>query len=197
LNKINFIQREDLLATSIGVVSTSCPNEKLETTLRWLDYGYTEEGFTYWNFGKEDVSYTMKNGKPVYTDLVTKDPMGLAGALNKYVGTTIYSVAIQAEDMNRQKNQPAAIAAVDTWVKNTEAEKHIYPTGVTMTTAESDEYTNLASQIGTYISEMALKFLTGDESLDKYDTFVKTLKKMGIDRMLEIRQTAYDRFLKR
>jgi putative aldouronate transport system substrate-binding protein len=31
------------------VITTNCPKEKLELVMRALDYGYTEEGFLYWN----------------------------------------------------------------------------------------------------------------------------------------------------
>lgn len=99
--------------------------------------------------------------------------------------------------MVKQKNAPESVAAVDLWVENNEMTEHLMPYGVTLTTEESTEYSSLATSINTYASEMALKYLTGEESLDNFDSFVETLNGMGLERVLEIQQAAYDRFLAR
>ncbi len=194
---VNTIQAEDTVSSYVATVSTSCTDEELETALRWLDYGFTEEGYLYWNYGTEGESYTMVDGKPVFTDTILAAPEGINEALIKYTGSYGAGIAIQATDMVKQKNKEAAVTSVDTWLKNNEHEKHLYPVGASMTTEESNEYGSIASSINTYVEEMSLKFMMGEESLDKYDEFVNTLVSMGVDRMLEIKQAAYDRFLER
>ncbi len=47
----------------------------------------------------------------------------------------------------------------------------------------------------TYATEMQAKLMTGQESLDKFDEYLSTIKKIGGARLLEIRQQQYDRFL--
>ncbi|MEA4889541.1 MAG: hypothetical protein VB070_08790 [Clostridiaceae bacterium] len=195
---VNYIQGEDMVSVYAAAITTSCPDEKLETAMRWLNYGYNEEGFMYWNYGTEGKTYTMVNGVPTYTDLLTKDPEGINMALSKYVGTVGTGLAMQAENMVRQKNAPASVAAVDTWTgQKNELFDHMYPAGVSLTTGESTEVSSLAAAIDTYASEMALKFFTGEESLNNFDQFVETLKGMNLERMLEIYQAAYDRFTAR
>ena len=44
---------------------------------------------------------------------------------------------------------------------------------------------------------MTVKFITGNESLDNYDTMVNTIKSMGIDNAIAVYQAALDRFNKR
>jgi len=44
---------------------------------------------------------------------------------------------------------------------------------------------------------MAVKYITGEESLDNFDDFLAKLDSMGLQRVLEIYQGAYDRFLAR
>jgi hypothetical protein len=39
--------------------------------------------------------------------------------------------------------------------------------------------------------------MTGEESVDNFDKFVEQLNSMGLPTLLEIHQTAYDRFLAR
>ncbi|MFQ9800972.1 MAG: hypothetical protein ACLR23_20890 [Clostridia bacterium] len=128
------IQGEDTISTYAAAVTTSCPDEKLELVLRWLDYGYTEEGYMYWNYGKEGESYTMVDGVPTYTELVTEDPEGINMALTKYVGTTGTGLAVQAENMVRQKNVPVCIEAVDTWTSKNQLSDHMYPSACSLST---------------------------------------------------------------
>ena len=47
-----------------------------------------------------------------------------------------------------------------------------------------------------YIEENLLSFVTGSKSLDEYDEFVETVKSMNIQRVIELKQAAYDRFNK-
>ncbi len=44
---------------------------------------------------------------------------------------------------------------------------------------------------------VALKFLTGEESLDNFDAFLAKLNSMDLDRYLEIKQESYKRFMVR
>ena len=45
--------------------------------------------------------------------------------------------------------------------------------------------------IKSYVDEMALKFVTGEVSLDKYPEYEEQLKKLGVDRLFEIMTEAY------
>ena len=51
------------------------------------------------------------------------------------------------------------------------------------------------TEIDTYIAEMVLKYITGAESLDTFDTYQQTLKDMGIEEAIELTQKAYDNLL--
>ena len=183
-----------------AVITTSCPDDKLETAMRVLDYAYTDEGHLYWNFGKKGVSWDYdENGEPAYTELVTKDPDGLNNAISKYGGATWSGSCIQATKLLYLKNSKASVEANDLWYyPNKEVTaKWVYPSGVTLTTEESNTLDELVSSLSTYVSEMAVNFITGAEPLDKFDQFVEQLNKMGLPTVLKIRQEAYDRFLAR
>ena len=53
-------------------ISTKAKNP--ERIIKWLDYMYSEEGAMLMNWGIENESYVIKNGKPEYTDAVLNDP---------------------------------------------------------------------------------------------------------------------------
>ena len=66
----------------------------------------------------------------------------------------------------------------------------------TYTPEEVSEMTTLNSDINGLTSEKTSKWVTGQESLDTYEDYKKQIKKMGVDRFIEIYQNGYDRWLK-
>ena len=65
------------------------------------------------------------------------------------------------------------------------------------TTDEATEFTNIMNDIKTYIKEEQVKFIMGTRSMDTFDDFINQIKSMKIDRAIEIKQGALDRFFDR
>lgn len=184
----------------VAVITKDCAEEKIGTALRLLDYAYTDEGSLYWNFGKEGTAWEYNDKHEVeYLPLVTEDADGLNNAISKYGGSTWSGSCIQLTRLLHLKNTETAIAANDTWFyeneKVTRADK--IPPGLTMSVDETNESADLRIALETYVSETATKFITGEQSLDTFDDYVAKMKEMGLERVLEIYQTAYDRFQSR
>ena len=51
------------------------------------------------------------------------------------------------------------------------------------------------TDIDTYVDEMTLKFIIGTESLDNWDSYVKTVYSMDLQDALDATQAAYDRYM--
>jgi hypothetical protein len=51
-------------------------------------------------------------------------------------------------------------------------------------------------ELQAYINEGLSKFLLGQTSLSEYDSFIKNVKEMGGDEMLEILERSYNNVLK-
>lgn len=188
------------IGSNVGVLSTSCSDEKVETAMRLLDYAYTKEGNLYWNFGKEGVSWEYDaDGNPAYTELVTGDKDGLNNAISKYGGSTWSGNCIQATRLLYMKNTQASIDANDTWYYNNldVTSSWALPRTLTFTSDESDELDELSNAISTYVSEQGVKFINGEASIDDFQSYLDTLNGMNLSRVLEIYQAAYDRYLAR
>lgn len=188
------------IGAMVACITGDCPEEKIETAMRLLDYAYTEEGFLYWNFGKQGVTWDYdENGEPAFLPVVTEDPDGLSAAISKYSGSTWSGSCIQATKLLYMKNSPESIEANNLWFYPNEdiAGKGKLPSGITLTADESDEITNIESALSTYVPEMCAKLITGEATAADWDNYVNELNKMGLPRALEIRQAAYDRFLAR
>ena len=75
----------------------------------------------------------------------------------------------------------------------TDAAKHMLP-AVTATPDEAEELAEMMSDIETYVEEMFVKFITGQEPLDNFGAFQDRLKQMGIERAIEIKQAGLARY---
>lgn len=168
---------------------------KLDKALKWLDWAYSEEGIRYWNFGTEGKSYELKDNQPVFTEEITKNSLGTIEALKKYTGNVDSGIGIQKQEVVNARMTPAALKAETDWYnQNDEAIATAYPLLVSYTTDESKELASITDTLNTFVSENCSKFMTGERSVDEIDDFVQEMKNQGLDRLLEIKQAAYDRY---
>ena len=59
---------------------------------------------------------------------------------------------------------------------------------------ESDRFARVMGDITTYVDTMFNKFVMGDEPISNFDAYIATLKKMGIEDAIKIRQAQLERF---
>ena len=66
---------------------------------------------------------------------------------------------------------------------------------VTVSEENTSEYSKLNGDISTYVSEMFVRYVTGLESLDTFESgYLATLESMNVDRVIELQQEALDEF---
>ncbi len=191
------------IGTHTGVVSKCTDEETMKLCLQALDYAYTQEGFLYWNYGTKGVSWDYnENGEPAFTALVNDDTD--TDPMTKYNGATWGSSCIQATNLLYLKNSQVAIEANDLWFYSVPAEVSSgwkWPSGTTFTTPESDELKLIAANLGTYSSESFANFVTGVQDIDDDSVWESYLaayeSQYNLERVLEIRQACYDRYLER
>jgi putative aldouronate transport system substrate-binding protein len=164
-----------------------------------LDFAYTADGFMYWNFGKEGVSWNWEDGRPIFSDLLHNDPNGIHGAMEMYVGSVWNGPTIQATEVLVQRNRPQSIEANNTWFYNNRAfsEFWVRPRGMALSAEESGRAEIIEGPLATYVNEMSIRFFTGAEPIDNYDDFVATMYSMGLEELLSLYQAAYERWLAR
>ena len=186
-------QKTLISENSAAVITSGCAENEIIAACKLLNYGFTQEGILYWNYGTEGVSYTInEEGKPVFTDAILKHQLGATEALKQYTGAWSAGVTVQQLDMVYQKNAPEAVEAVQKWMKNSVSRERRVPS-LLFEESERDILTDLESKVDTYIEEMALKFVTGQESLsDKnWESYKKQVKDYGEDKMMKYYREAY------
>ncbi|GIO39601.1 sugar ABC transporter permease [Paenibacillus antibioticophila] len=181
-------------------ITTACEN--LPEALAFLNYGYTKEGSMLYNFGIEGVSYTMEDGYPKYTDLVTNNPNGQPIATMGQYYTRAFKDGPFVQDkryFEQYMALPQQQESLKTWTKYakqvTQANKNYRGT---LTPDEVSQTTTKQNEINTYKDEMFLKWLMGKEDVDAtWDKYVEQIKKLGIEDIIQVRQAAYDRFIEK
>ena len=177
-----------------AIITPGCKNK--EAAVKFLNYGYTEAGHMLFNFGIEGESYTMEGDYPTYTDLILNNPDGLTKqqALAQYTRAWMDGPMVQDKRYSEQYSSlPQQQAALECWSTSDAALYNMPP--VTIADADSAEYSRIMSDINTYVSEMFVKYVSGLESLDTFETdYLPTLESLGVNRAIELQQAALDEF---
>ena len=174
--------------------SVAANSAVIPQVLELFNFMYSDEGSLICNYGQEGVSYTVNDdGSYSYTDAVLNHEMGMRMGMMVYV---MMGGPYKADVMRMINAYPplAYEASVECWSPETTDITSI-PGGVSLTTEESAEAANLLSDILTYAGTEITKYIMGDNSMDDYDTFTSTMEELGINRVVEIYQAAYDRYL--
>jgi len=173
-------------------ISTTC--EDIETTARWMDYMYSEEGNRVLKYGTEGITYEIINGEVKYTDFILNNPNEpnpetVLGFVTKNAN---WPQVISKDYVRTREAYETDI--LNTW--STKMEQYLMPS-VTFTEEEADYINKNFSNIDTYAREKITKYILGTEDLADYDSFTETLKQYGIEKVIEYRQAAYDRYTTR
>ena len=191
-----FISRAaDVRAANQAAITTAC--EDIEAAMRYLDFWYSEEGHMMKNFGIEGLSYEMVDGVPTYTDLILKNPDGLSvtAALGRYTRASKPTVGVI--DLQyyygywQMENQ---YDAMNTWNEHADNAVEVLLPAITHTPEESEEVAALTGPLSTYVQEELTNFIMGTRKMDDWDNFIKSVKGMQADRIVELKQAAYERY---
>jgi putative aldouronate transport system substrate-binding protein len=183
-----------------GGAAISSTNKHPVESMKWMDFWWSEEGLNLANFGIEGLTYNWTDdGFPQYTDLIMKNPDGLSpvNALSSYTadGAGGRFWPQDARYWRQMMALPEQYESGQRLANTGSAARTIPP--VTATDREARELASIINEIDTYRDEMLAKFIMGIEPLDKFDEYVQWMKRMGIDRAVELQQAALDRYQNR
>ena len=180
-------------------ISTAC--DDYTDLLRLVNWLYSEEGQFIYNWGEEGVSYELDaNGEPHWTDLIINNPDGLSYmfATYKYASGQATTFFPGVFDMEKgfYDPRPGQLEALETLSELTDG-AWIIDRGVQIPLELQTENASISTEMSTYADGEILKFILGDRSLDTYDDFLATVESMGLDRLTEIQQIAYDTYMEK
>ena len=206
-DKLHFRTTNTKNKGSDGIITTA--NKHIPETVKWFDYAYSDEGFLLFNYGVEKTSWDWKEGAvpdidkafypealksqnkfPQYNDFMLVNPDGSAfwDLISEY---KVHLSAYLRDPMADGGMDGDVKQAMDEWTKP--GNDWVMPP-VTHTNAENQEITSIMSDVNTYINEMNLRFVMGNEPLSKFDDFTSKVKSMGIDKVTKDKQAALERY---
>jgi len=191
------------VAAETTLVTTDC--QCLDAVAAVIDWMYSERGSELMTWGMEGETFEVNadGSKSLIIDPET-------GIQKKYMcpnGKEVDEYKMwgnQSSYMPSFGNFDIDLVTRDEWYRESsriwsEADFSLrYPGAITLS-AEQAEKVSAATNAGlfTYIADMKWKFITGQEPLDSFDTYVAELERMGISDVVAVYQEAYDNYMAR
>ena len=175
-----------------ATVTSACKDPVLATQV--LDYFYSEEGNNLVCWGIEGKSYTKAaDGTKTYTDEIMKNADGKTpqeAILQYAIPTYAFSNVILLDSyLPMVTSLPEQNVARERWL---DADTGVNMPRVTVAPEVQNEFNTIMNQINTYQQEMYIGFITGQANLNSdWETYVDTLKGMGMDTATQYKQEAY------
>jgi putative aldouronate transport system substrate-binding protein len=177
-------------------ISVKCENIPLAVS--YADWMYSDEGKFFISYGLEDVTYYYDdNGIMTYTDFI----LGAVGTLPMLYGANQFVDVGIIDNYRMLSCNPAArdlIAKLDYWiVPGYELKGSMdWPSiAAKPTEEENQQIAALSGDLSTYVQENIVTFIEGSKPMSEWDSYVATLKSVGLDRLQLIYQRVYDEFI--
>lgn len=163
--------------------------------MEYMDFWWTQEGRRLQTYGVEDVTYTMVDGEPVYTEAV----LGSSTSINDYmrkIGGMIESMAslhdasyerFMMDDIGFETTEMYAASGLV---------NSIYPKvgALAFSESELETITNKFPTCETYMNETLQKWTFDGSAIEvEFDAYMQNLAAMGMDDVVAAYQSAYDR----
>ncbi|MDR2833622.1 MAG: extracellular solute-binding protein [Streptococcaceae bacterium] len=194
---------------SNGAFALTNKVENPAAALRWVDYFYSNEGSQFLNIGPDESKggywHLEKNdaGEEVHVlnkGIKYEDSEQARAKVTPDYGTVPPKVSSASVLVLPDKNTPIEKDTFAKFIDDQATEKlapfvHTSWPTLYMSKAQQDELgSTLQADLLTYVQQMEAKFITGTEKLDDttWDTYVKTLKDIGLDKFVDVNQKAYD-----
>jgi len=169
----------------------SYTNEHPVETIKYFDFWFSEEGSLLANFGVEGKTWDMIDGEPIYKDEVLDSDTPVNSQM--YLeGAQIYRGYPQDYRYEWQWTEEAARQGIELYDSEDLLVDQFL--GVAFNQEEQAVYDKYWPSIRTYMLERQQAWIlgTGDVEAD-WAAYTETLDKMGLDEVLEVMNSAYDR----
>ena len=201
------------VVAEVGRVAISATSPNKEALVRLVDYMYTDKGELAGTFGADGQTFDWQHNDILDVDVPKMRVLeGCAsgeetrykfGTLNETLNVIEWNNDRRAlftapvEDVQKDEIMTeygwaalVALAAREEGVVQVDC----FPK-LSYTAEEANERATLKTDLQTYLKQAKAQFITGEVDVDGgWDNFVNTVNGMGLERLLQIEQAAYDRY---
>ena len=168
-------------------------NPSPEASIRWIDYSYSSEGSAFLHSLEEGDVWEWANKEKTIRKYISGLPTNHRGMLTPNYGIAVpqWTRTYFAKSF---KNEFSKFNYRETETKIIANGQVPFP-NLFLQPEELDQVMGISTVLDDYVKQMEEKFITGEEPLSNWDLYVQTLKDFGVDRLVSVYQTAYDRFV--
>lgn len=192
---INGIQWEETSRGQSTLVGwgIAASNQHQEETIKYFDFWYTEAGNRLINYGVEGQHYTMVDGSPKFTDDFLSSTKAMT-ATWWGEGMALYIGSVQDFDAERQWMSEEALQAVDLYIQGGYI-RSAFPQ-ISFNAEEQKVISEKWTAIQSYMQEQEQNWIFGTQNVDEtFDAYMQRCAQLGMDEILDIYNTAYQRYL--
>ena len=202
------------LISETGVVAISTTSPYKEALVRMVDYMYTDEGELAGTFGKDGQTFDWQHNDILDVDVpkmrVFDDCASGEETRYKYAtlnGTlaliewnndrrALFTAPIEDVQSDEILNEYGWAALVALAVREDGIQQVDCFPKLSYTAEEANERATLRADLENYLKQAKAQFMTGEIDVEEgWDNFVNTVNGMGLERLIEIEQAAYDRYM--
>lgn len=180
-------------------ITTACKNP--EAAVKFLNYGYTEEGYMLYNYGIEGETYNRTGETITYNGIEYPAIEYTDKMLNNEeysIVDCIYAYKMHIGPFIRFEHEGNPTIDMD----NAEMRQKLTDgagyslnlPAISLNGDEGIEYSRIYGQVKTYQDTAVLQFIMGVRSLDEFDQYVEDMKDLEIETAMSYVQAAYDRY---
>ncbi|MBQ2818274.1 MAG: extracellular solute-binding protein [Clostridia bacterium] len=189
---VKWSYQNNWLRSNFTLVTTAC--EHPEEATRWLDWGYTTDGYLTMNFGREGETYYGFNelGECQYVELYSDNNHALWDSYNSVIRLH-NGCYLKSDRRSNPRRFMADLEEMRILWESQSGEMRMPP--VTLTTEEGSENASIMADVEAYRNEMIVAFIRGTADIEaQFDEYLETIKGMGIDKAIANQQAALERF---
>lgn len=207
----DYISKENITGAS-GHFAITEANKYPEASIRWADIWYSEEGGIVNDIGPKRGAYKA-NTKLGYVidengeweqNLAKEFPTDSWGAYNKYYAPAAdgCNFGLQPALTDKKKNSKKG-ALYEMGEAMQQYGKNAYDNGIIQLPSfyfskeTQEKLAVIKTEVEAYAQKMEAKFITGEESLDKFESYIESLRQYKIDDLLSEYQKSYDEYKSR
>ncbi len=171
----------------------------VEAAIKFFDVVYSREYADLMTWGIEGQSYKKEaNGVKVGINKGTDEELAKSGnvAAGRLIGDTVYP-RVQFANLETELASAPQYKADHELNMLTYKPYFVNMNEVYLAIPDEDQLeakTKILTNLNTYSAELATKLALGQKSLDDWDQYLEELKKLGLDRLIEIDQQLLDRY---
>ena len=168
-------------------ICNSVDEKRIINAAKYIDWLYTDEAVELVSWGKEGETFEIKDGKKMFiqdenrTQIQTLYGFNSYGSFSKIDSDSV--LTSESEDIAETRDMVL---------------EHTMPyfnplSFVAFTDEEAAQIDKIGTGIDTYFNENIHKFIIGQKPLSEFDEFRNELKNLGVDELLSIYESAYNR----